>query len=279
MKVPNATVYIGKLLSAVSERIAISYYAKIFQTPIRHEVPARELAMIENSVQEKLYVEAIDKNIMLYKHGESDRKVLLVHGWSGRGTQMAQISEALVTEGFMTVSFDGPAHGKSEGKITILSEFIDSIYAINKSYGPFNAAVGHSLGGIALLNGLSKDLRISALVTIGSGDIISEIVEGFLKNVGADIQLLPKFIKHFEKKYGLAMNDFSASRVAKNIDDPVLIIHDENDDEVPVKSAYNIANSLNKSELMITKNLGHRKILGNENVIKKTVSFIDNNII
>ncbi len=278
MKVPSAIIFIGRALSAVSERIAILYYAKIFQTPIRHKIPERELAMIQESVQEMIFVASIDRNIMLYKHGNGARKILLVHGWSGRGTQMAQISEAFMKQGFLAISFDGPAHGKSEGEITILSEFIEAIYAIDEKYGPFEAAVGHSLGGIALLKCLSERLKLNSLVIIGSGDIIEEIVEGFLENVGADKRLLPKFIGHFEKKYGVPMNSFSASSAAKNVKIPALIIHDQDDEEVPVSSSKNIASHLAGSKLMITKGLGHRKILGDKEVIDRTVEFIKENI-
>lgn len=57
------------------------------------------------------------------------------------------------------------------------------------------------------------------------------------------------------------MNDFSSSVVAKDIKIPVLIIHDENDNEVNVKAAHNIHENLELSKLIITSGLGHRKIL------------------
>jgi dipeptidyl aminopeptidase/acylaminoacyl peptidase len=70
------------------------------------------------------------------------------------------------------------------------------------------------------------------------------------------------------------MDYYSASNAAKEILIPVLIIHDENDVDVNIKAAYNIKENLKISELMITKNLGHRKILGNTEVIKRIVEFI-----
>jgi len=53
-----------------------------------------------------------------------------------------------------------------------------------------------------------------------------------------------------------------------------LVIHDENDDEVPVTASKNIYSNLKNGELLITNNLGHRKILGNPEVIDKTINFI-----
>jgi pimeloyl-ACP methyl ester carboxylesterase len=61
------------------------------------------------------------------------------------------------------------------------------------------------------------------------------------------------------------------------IDIPVLVIHDEHDAEVPVTCAYHIHENLKNGELMITKKLGHRKILGDTDVIQKSLTFINAN--
>jgi alpha-beta hydrolase superfamily lysophospholipase len=79
------------------------------------------------------------------------KRVLLVHGWSGRGTQLFKIADELLKQGYSTISFDAPAHGKSPGKTTIMVDFITTI-EINKQFGPFDAAIGHSLGGMSVLN-------------------------------------------------------------------------------------------------------------------------------
>jgi pimeloyl-ACP methyl ester carboxylesterase len=70
------------------------------------------------------------------------------------------------------------------------------------------------------------------------------------------------------------MESYSAYLAAKSITIPVLVIHDENDDEVPVTASKNIYSNLKNGELLITNNLGHRKILGNPEVIDKTINFI-----
>ena len=81
---------------------------------------------------------------------------------------------------------------------------------------------------------------------------------------------------HFEKKYGEKMNNYSAFLAAKEITIPVLVIHDNDDPEVPVKAGINIHKHLKNGELLLTNGLGHRKILGNSKVIERIVQFIDN---
>ena len=72
------------------------------------------------------------------------------------------------------------------------------------------------------------------------------------------------------------MESYSGYLAAKTITIPVLLIHDENDYEVPVTASKNIFANLKNGELLITNNLGHRKILGNKEVIEKTINFINN---
>ena len=70
------------------------------------------------------------------------------------------------------------------------------------------------------------------------------------------------------------MDNYSAFKAAEAIEKPILVVHDENDYEVPVKAGINIHQYVKNGELMITKGLGHRKILGDANVIYKIIEFI-----
>jgi pimeloyl-ACP methyl ester carboxylesterase len=153
-------------------------------------------------------------------------------------------------------------------------EFIASILELEKQFGPFEFAIGHSLGGMSILNAIRENLKVKKAVIIGSGDIIQDIIDDFIKKLKLKPEIGIKLRDHFEKKYGVEMNYYSASNAAKEVSIPVLIIHDENDVDVNVKAAHNINENLKNSELMITKNLGHRKILGNTEVIKRIVEFI-----
>jgi pimeloyl-ACP methyl ester carboxylesterase len=68
---------------------------------------------------------------------------------------------------------------------------------------------------------------------------------------------------------------FHPHKAAIDVTIPVLVIHDKNDTEVPVKCAINIHKHLKNSELLLTQNLGHRKILGDKKVIEKIIHFIN----
>lgn len=279
LKIPTIVLVTVKLIAFISTKWMVRFAAKLFTTPIKHKTPKRELEMDQNSKQQKLFIPAIQKEIVVYEIGSGSKKILLVHGWSGRGTQLVKFAEELVKQDYTVISFDAPAHGKSEGKASLMPEFIESILEIERQYGSFDAAIGHSLGGMSLLNAVRKGFKINKLITIGSGDIVQDIIDDFIKN----LKLTPKIgilmRLYFEDKYKSSMDSLSAYHSAKQIDIPVLVIHDENDPEVGIKAAYHIKENLKNGKLIITQNLGHRKILGDKHVIQETMHFLLNKTI
>ena len=130
------------------------------------------------------------------------------------------------------------------------------------------------------LNGIivrDKDgFKINHLVTIGSGDVVKDIIDDFIAKIKLKKSTGTLMSDFFEKKYNKTMDSFSAYLSAQNVTIPVLVIHDENDDDVPVSAAHHIHQHLQNGSIYITKKLGHRKILGDEKVIAKTIDFIKN---
>lgn len=261
-------------LQLFSKSLLVSFCAKLFSSPLRHPLQKRELEMNQQSAQQFIKISSLKKEVCVYRFGTSNKKILLVHGWSGRGTQLVKIAEALIKEGFCTISFDAPAHGKSPGKTTLMPEFIAAILEIDKQFGPFEGAVGHSLGGMSLLNAVKKGLGLNYLVTIGSGDIIDDIIADFLQKVQVNQNLKTPLKEHFERQTNETMDSFSAYIAAQSVTIPVLVIHDNNDVDVPVSAAINIHRNLRNGKLFLTNGLGHRKILGDSIVIKTILNFI-----
>lgn len=274
IKIPKTILYTAKVLETISPKLATQFAIKLFTTPIRHKLPKREIEMDVKSKQQLLKIEAINKEIMLYQYGSGEKKVLLVHGWSGRGTQLVKIADELLKLGYSTISFDAPGHGKAPGKTSNMTEFIAAAMEIEKQFGPFEFAIGHSLGGMTVMNAIKKGLHVKKAVIIGSGDIVQDIMDDFVLKLGLKTEISKLMRIAFENKLGETMNSYSAYIAAKEVLIPVLVIHDENDDDVPVTAGQHIHQHLKNGQIMITKELGHRKILGDSNVIQRIVEFI-----
>lgn len=276
LKIPKIILLTSKLISFISPKLITLFAAKLFTTPIKHNIPKRELEMERNSFQKLIKIPAIDKKVVIYHYGKSEKKILLVHGWSGRGTQLFKIADELLKVGYSIISFDAPAHGKSPGKTTIMVDFIDTILEIDKQFGPFEAAIGHSLGGMSVLNAVKKGLKVKHAVVIGSGDIVEDIMDDFVAKLELKPRISTLLRLYFEKKYKEKMNSYSAYLAAKEITIPVLVIHDNDDTEVLVEAGIHIHKHLKNGTLILSNGLGHRKILGNTKIIEKTIQFIQN---
>lgn len=274
LKIPTIIIISAKFCAFLSTKLVTKFAAKIFTTPIKHKVPKRELEMDTKSEQKLIYVPTIGKSVVTYLRGEDHPKILLVHGWSGRGTQLFKIADELLANEYSTVSFDAPAHGKSDGSTTIMSEFIASILEIEKQFGPFEIAIGHSLGGMSVLNSIKDGLQVKKAIVIGSGDIVQDILDEFTIKLGLKKEISVQLRDYFENIYQVKMDDFSAYKAAQKIKIPVLVMHDKDDPEVSVKAGIHIYENLENGSLFLTEGLGHRKILGNQNVTKKILDFI-----
>ncbi len=274
MKIPPNIIRLGKFLQFFSPGLTVKYVRYLFQKPIRHKMPLAEKPLLRQADISYLAIPEIGKTIAVYKWGNGKKKALIIHGWSGRATQMYKIIEALLAEGFTVYSFDAPAHGKSTGKKTMMPEFIKAIETVAQTFGPFDVAVGHSMGGIALLNVQAKKALFKKIVVIGTPDSIYRIFNEFVEKLELKPVIAEKLIEVFEKISGQSIFDFHGSTQTKKIKTPTLIIHDDNDKEVPVTDALNNYKHLKNGELLRTKGLGHNRIMKNQAVIDKIIEFV-----
>ncbi|MCT4698595.1 alpha/beta hydrolase [Tenacibaculum haliotis] len=272
--IPKPIIFLAKSIQFLSTGLTAKFGTKLFITPIKFSIPEREKVMLKSAQKKTITIPNISKKVEILSYGYSKKKVLLVHGWAGRSTQLFMIADKLLEKGYMVVSFDGPAHGKSEGKTTMMPEFLDAITEIDKQFGPFEAAVGHSFGGMCLYNSVATDFKINKLVTVGAADKISDVILNFTKNLEVKPIVARKMKNIFDKQWKMDIDSHSSSIVAKNINIPTLIVHDSNDGDVPVSCAINIRQNISKGKLLITKGLGHTKILRNKKVTSEIVDFI-----
>ncbi|HBK70404.1 MAG TPA: alpha/beta hydrolase [Flavobacteriaceae bacterium] len=273
-EIPNSIIRTGQLLQFFSSSLAANFAMKLFATPPKFEIPEREKMMRESAKNELITVPEVQKQVMVYEYGYSKIKVLLAHGWAGRGTQLYEIADKLLENGMMVISFDAPAHGLSKGKTANFPEYIATLKHLNEKYGPFEAAIGHSFGGINLLNVLSKAPFVNKLIVIGIEGSNDKIVDLFIQK----LQLKPKVAllmkKQMETKFKIKTASTSAIETAKKVMIPTLVIHDTEDYDVDVSTAYKVRQSLKNGLLLITNGLGHRRILRDHTTIHKMIDFI-----
>ena len=273
-KIPRSLINSAKALQFVSKDLTAVFLGKIFATPPRFKTPEREKMMEKSAKSEFFRIDSIEKDIKIYTYGFSKKKVLLAHGWSGRGTQLYNLADKILENRMMVISLDAPAHGSSSGKITNMLEYLETLKFIDKKYGPFHAAIGHSWGGMTLLLAVANGLRTEKLVTIGADDKISEVLISFVKKFELKPIIAKKIKIFYDKKLNRNIDELSSTKSAEKITIPTLVVHDSEDLFVPVSSAYRIRQKLKKGTILVTHGLGHHKIFKNPKVIQKIINFI-----
>ncbi len=288
---------IFKILEIVLPTIAKKWAVNLFFSPMRFKRPFREEAFIkktkiskvplqinqselynlewaEGKVLNKQFNREQDKGYYtLYELGEGP-VVLLLHGWSGRGSQMGTIASAFAEKGYKAITFDAFAHGSSPGKQTTVLEFVKIIKNIYEQFGPFEAIIGHSLGGIAAGKAITEGVESKKLVTIGSPTTMNFLLETFSKIINAS-QATQNYIQTFVEHYAKSnASDFSLTNMGQKLNLPGLIFHDKDDSEADYEQALFFDEMWPQGKLISTKGLGHSRILRDDKVIDKIIGFV-----
>jgi pimeloyl-ACP methyl ester carboxylesterase len=261
-------------ISYVFPYLGARWALKLFLTPRRFNRPESEKIWFELADQKKLKC-----GYAIHQWGDiSHPKVLLVHGWEGRGVQLGAFSEPLVNAGFCVIALDGPAHGDSPGVQTNAGDFSRALIAAQQELGSLKAIVAHSFGGGCTLLATKSGLKVDQIITIASPSDYLKVVEnafGFMR-----ISSWSKKIAYniLEKRAGLSLSEINIALIAESLTIPGLIIHDHNDKEVGVQNAIDLNQSWPDSKILLTTELGHRRILKDPEVVQAVLSFIQKDV-
>lgn len=252
---------IDQMAGPVFPGITGLYAAKIFVRP--SDSKSRNMSGWELLVTGGSYV-AWGKKVAL-ESSTTAKTVLLIHGWESHAGHMSTLADALTAEGFDVVALDAPAHGDAEGSATNAIQFAAALMAASTKLGPFYAVVGHSMGGGAAFIALADGLQVEKVVTIASPFLFSDVLHRFALHIGLPPKAEKSFVDRIEKMTGRSWEETRGDVVAPKVTQPVLVVHDLEDKEIPVSDALALINLLPHGQLLETSGLGHRRILRDRN--------------
>ena len=260
-----------QLSTSLATRVALY----LFFRPQRFKRPFREQEMHEHALKTNCYIPKIDKEIQVFRLAGKGPKVLLLHGWSGRGTQLFAFANELKKSNFEIITFDMPAHGQSVGNKTNIVELVACIKEIHVKYGPFTHAIAHSMGSMALLRALRDGIPMKSIAIISSGDKIRNVFYRFSEQLQFSDKVTERMIQIVEKQFGMNLESYSSSMSLKHLELPLLIVHDKDDNETPFAYSKDLHKIANNSELLLSSGLGHHRILRDSKTVQRIVQFIN----
>lgn len=240
----------------------------------------------------------------LYKNQSEDPKdtlVVIVPGFKSCADSYLWQTESLLSYGWSVFSFNTTGSCTSEGdssvgfpqEINDLEAALKYIEAQN-SFGFKNIVLlGHSRGGYAACCALGLDLNIAAVVSISGVNSAMEGVIGSSVNAVGPIAYgnYPFLWGYQALLFGAERVNMNAQEIIKGSNVPVLLVHGENDDAVPIDK-YSIYShfkneNIENVELMLRKapdNDGHTDLLfdadgsANDELMEKINEFLLKNI-
>lgn len=211
-----------------------------------------------------------------HQWGDGDQKILVQHGWGSRGTAMWAIIKALVEAKFSVFAFDAPGHGDSEGKVSSMFQFADTMVAATKLLGRFEAVVTHSIAAAATPLALKRGLQTNKAVLISPRDDLDGFLRRFFEMTGTSIQLLDATRKEWADEFGWdSVLSAIPSTITPNRTEKALIIHDQQDEDVPFEDGVKIHSAWMGAKLLLTEKLGHARIIRSDYVAQSIVAFIN----
>ena len=202
-------------------------------------------------------------------HGGKCPLVIVIHGFTGHMEErhIIAVSETLNSIGFATLRVDMYGHGNSEGKFenhTLYKWLTNALtvidYARSLDFVTDLYLCGHSQGGMTvMLAGAMKHDVIKGLIPLSPAWMIPEHArKGTLLGQDFDPDHIPEMLHGYgEKSQSLGGNYV---RVAQTIhvedaidrfDGPVLIVHGDEDEAVPVEYGVKAAERYKDCKLVL----------------------------
>jgi pimeloyl-ACP methyl ester carboxylesterase len=207
--------------------------------------------------------------------GDRGPVVLAQHGWRGRPTQFVRLAGALVSRGYRLVALDAPGHGVSPGRRLSTRILADLLRAAAGELGGVHAVIGHSFGGAAAGIALEEGLAARRLVVIGSPTRVSAMMTQFGGEMGLPGPAQLRLARLFEAHARRPLRELDLVALGPAVASRALIVHDEDDDVIPVSQARDLEQAWPAAQRLYTRGLGHREVLAEPAVVEAVSAFVD----
>jgi pimeloyl-ACP methyl ester carboxylesterase len=196
--------------------------------------------------------------------GEGNEVAIVSHGWGDTSSSMQHLVHTLVEAGYLVAAIDHVGHGYSSGKRSHLPAFIESLEVLLEYFLEENkqvtTLVGHSMGGLAILNLPESYLENKRVVMLSVPVRMFEIMFDKVEKVGISRHFLMRVLSGITALYGKTWQELDSAQHRHKLSDKFVFIHDVNDRYAPIGDVEHYIKDA-KVNLIRTEGLGHRRIV------------------
>lgn len=258
-------------LGAVAPGLAATAARQLFFHPLQAPMKPEQAAVLATGEPYGFKIRGRDVRGVSFGSGPT---VFLIHGWGGHAGHMTSFVEPLVASGHRVVTVDMPAHGRSDGRLTSLIHFSDTVAAMAERFESPHAIIAHSFGAAAVTVALHRGLITQRVAFIAPPSNYRSFWSRFREGVGVSQRVFDRLVAKAQIELDALFETLHPETLAPQRTEPLLIVHDEMDREIDVGESMALRLAWPNAQLVTTRGLGHIRILADAPTVARVVDFV-----
>lgn len=264
-----------KALLLVNEQLAAKSAFKLFCIPYSGKPKRVVPPLFKKATTFSLLFENNTISGWKFLPHQNAKTVLVAHGFDSCCYKFETIINGFLQRGINVICFDAPAHGTSDGKTINSLQYANCMQLVYKEVYTFDAVLSHSLAGLATALFIEKTGLAIPLILIAPSTNTYTAIDNFFTFLHVPQQLKPHFHTIIKELSGQSTDYFNVARVATNIKNPILWVHDEEDAICPINDIKPLMQTKPAHiQFSITKGLGHNKIYRDKKVQQQFLNWL-----
>jgi pimeloyl-ACP methyl ester carboxylesterase len=207
--------------------------------------------------------------------------IVVLHGWGGNSSLMLPLAPHIHDAGFHALFVDARNHGLSEAdSFSSMPRFAEDLevavaWAGDRDDVVSVGVIGHSVGAGALIFSASKGVAIDAAVSVSSFAHPGEMMH---ENMPFPKPVIRIILAAVQATIGYRFDDFAPRSRVMAVDIPLLLVHGDADDVVPITNLHELSEAHGAAEVIIVPGGGHSDLKPFEPYIGEIVDFFARNL-
>lgn len=169
---------------------------------------------------------------------------------------------------------DTPAHGESGGRALVLPHKAALLQDLAEQLGGIHGLVAHSFGAAAAALASRRAPLADRMGLIAPPGDVRHFTRMFGEALGFSPRVHDLVNDLYEQQYGVTFESLRADAVSMTQPMPTLLVHDTDDEAVPVEHVEWLHEAWSGTRLLRTSGLGHKGVLRDPAVVDEVVQFV-----
>ncbi len=190
--------------------------------------------------------------------------IVVLHGWGANSSLMLPLASHLHKAGFHSLFLDARNHGLSEhDDFASMPRFAEDLdvgvqWLAKREEVSSVGVIGHSVGAAASILSASRSGHLSAVVAVSSFAHPGEMMHQQLDRIPRPLVTL--ILAGVQRIIGYRFEEFAPQFRIGLVEAPVLLVHGDDDDVVPLSDLYELSAADPTAEVLIVPGGGHRDL-------------------